>query len=77
MKGSLIAPAALMVLAACTTTGTPTAEERARCQEMARDMGLASRHNHQEERSGLASPMNSRHARCRAIARADAAAPGN
>ena len=77
MKGSVIALAAMMAVSACTTTGTVTAQERARCQEMARQMGLASPHDHQAERSGLASPMNSRHDRCRAIARADAAAGSN
>jgi len=37
-------------------------------------MGAAAPHDHQAERSGVASTMNGRHDRCRAIARADAAA---
>ena len=74
MKGSSIALAAMLALSACATTGTVTAEERARCQEMTRNMGAAAPHDHQAERSGMASPMSGRHDRCRAIARADAAA---
>jgi hypothetical protein len=77
MKRSFIALAAMMTVTACATTGTVTAQERARCQEMTRNMGLASRHDHQAERSGATSPMNNWHDRCRAIARAEAADPSN
>ena len=77
MKGSYIALAAMTALSACTTTGAVTAQERARCQEMARNMGTAAPHDHQAERSGLASPMNGQHNRCQAIARADAAVPSH
>jgi hypothetical protein len=72
MKKLLVALPAMLAISACTTTGPFTAAERARCQEMARQMSLASNHDHQAERSGMASPMNSRHDRCRAIARQDA-----
>jgi hypothetical protein len=76
MKAISIALAAMLALSACATTtaGPVTAEERARCQEMTRNMGAAAPHDHQAERSGMASPMNGRHDRCRAIERADAAA---
>lgn len=77
MKKLLIILPAMLAVSACTTTGTVTAAERARCQEMVRNMGVAAPHDHQAERSGLASPMNGRHDRCRTIAQADAAAPGN
>jgi len=76
MKAISIALAAMLALSACatTSTGPVTAEERASCQEMTRNMGAAAPHDHQAERSGVASTMNGRHDRCRAIARADAAA---
>jgi hypothetical protein len=77
MKRSLVLLPAMIIVSACATTGTVTAEERARCQEMVRNMGVAAPHDHQAERSGMASPMNGRHDRCRAIARQDAATPAH
>jgi len=72
MKKSLISLAAMLAVSACATTGTMTAQERARCQEMARTMGAEAPHDHQAERSGMASSMNGQHERCRTMAQADA-----
>jgi hypothetical protein len=66
----LSAPLAL-ALAACATTPPPvTAEERARCQHMASEMGTAPQHDHSEVKNVTGrSPMNRAHDRCREVLR--------
>lgn len=70
-----IAIAALLPLAglaACATTRTATAEERAYCARMAEEMGTRTTHDHGEMKGGPTNPMNASHQRCRQIMASDA-----
>ncbi len=53
----------IALLGGCVTA----AEERARCQEMARQMGTQTRHDHGETKGTGSSPMNQAHRRCQQI----------
>jgi hypothetical protein len=59
-------------LAACATTQTATAEERAYCAKMAEEMGTRTTHDHGEMKGGPANPMNASHQRCQQVLAADA-----
>lgn len=59
----------LMILAACATTNgaSYTAEERASCVEMEKDMGTATVHDHNAMKGMGMNPMNITHERCQEI----------
>ena len=63
----LLAAALTGCATAAQTTASATAEERARCEAMARNMGTGDRHSHTEMKGAGPDPMNAMHARCRAI----------
>ena len=63
----LLALTTAMPLAACVTTSEVTADERAYCERMERDMGVDHRHDHAEAKGRGMNPMNVTHARCRAM----------
>ncbi len=54
-------------LGACVTTREVSAEERAYCERMEREMGVDHRHDHAEAKGMGMNPMNVTHARCRAM----------
>lgn len=56
---------AALSLAACVTTTELTADERAYCERMERQMGTDHRHDHAEAKGVGMNPMNVSHARCR------------
>lgn len=64
---SIVLP--LMMLAACATTNgaSYTAEERASCVEMERDMGTGTVHDHNAMKGMGMNPMNISHKRCQEI----------
>lgn len=64
---SVMALLPITFLAGCVTAQA-TAEEHARCEEMARGMGTRTIYNGQTKGSGY-SPMNLTHRRCRQILR--------
>jgi hypothetical protein len=71
-KTMIIAVPVALLLAGCATTGPVTAEERARCAQMASAMGTDPQHDHAEVKGVQArSPMNRTHDRCREILRQD------
>ena len=55
----------LLLLGAWATTNT--AEQRASCEEMERDMGLGTTHDHAEMNGVGRNPMNLTHERCQQI----------
>ena len=58
----------LLLLAGCVTTSPEReAAERAACEEMERDMGLGTTHDHNEMRGLGRNPMNVSHERCQQI----------
>lgn len=59
----------LMMLAGCATTngGSYTAEERASCVEMEKDMGTGTVHDHNAMKGMGMNPMNITHERCQEI----------
>ena len=44
-----------------------TAEERAKCEQMSKQMGTAPPHDHGKDKTGSPSPMTTEHARCKEI----------
>lgn len=64
---TMLLSAALTGCATTNTTASAAAEERARCEAMARQMGTADRHSHSEMKGAGLDPMNAMHARCREI----------
>lgn len=44
-----------------------TAEERAKCEEMAKHMGTAPPHDHGKDKTGVPNSMTTEHARCKEI----------
>ena len=63
----VLALAMAVPLAACVTTSDVTADERAYCERMEREMGIEHRHDHAEVKGMGMNPMNVTHARCRAM----------
>lgn len=58
----------LLVLSGCvTTTPERAAAERASCEEMEKDMGLGTTHDHSAMKGMGANPMNLNHERCQQI----------
>ena len=55
----------LILLAGCVTPST--AEQRASCEEMERQMGLNTTHDHQEMKGMGRNPMNLSHERCQQL----------
>ena len=64
---TLLLGAALTACSTPKTTALATAEERARCEAMEREMGTADRHSHSEMKGTGPDAMNATHARCREI----------
>jgi len=67
---SVLAPAAL--LAACATTQTVTAEDRAYCDQMAERMSVSTTHDHAQMKGNPPNTMNASHARCQQVMRSNA-----
>lgn len=60
--------AALAVMAAWVPSAiAATAEERAECAKMAKEMGTEQRHEHSQDKGQGPSAMNMKHARCKEI----------
>ena len=57
------------LLSGCATTQVASAEERARCEEMAQRMGMSGAHSHGEVKGQPRTAMNKMHDRCRKILR--------
>ena len=55
----------LLLLGAWATTST--AEQRASCEDMERDMGLGTTHDHAAMKGAGRNPMNLTHERCQQI----------
>lgn len=58
--------ASAMLVGACATI-PPTSEELASCKQMEGEMGLATRHDHDEMKGRGMNPMNLSHKRCMEI----------
>lgn len=54
-----------------------TAEERAACEQMAKEMGLDKKHSHLEDKGQGSGPMNLTHARCKKILAEPSQSGGN
>ncbi len=66
MKTTVITFAApLILLGGCVTTAT--AEQRASCEEMERNMTTGTTHDHAEQKGKARSSMNLTHDQCRRI----------
>ena len=67
MNKRIILAAVTVMLAGCATTGekSATAEQRAKCQDMARTMGTNTPHDHGEMKGMTPNAMNQMHERCR------------
>jgi hypothetical protein len=64
----IIGLGALAVMAAWGPSAfAATAEERAKCEEMEKQMGTEQRHEHSQDKGQGPSPMNMTHARCKEI----------
>lgn len=61
-----IAAMVSMALGACATV-PPTSAEVESCRKMESDMGLGTRHDHQEMKGMGLNPMNISHSRCMEI----------
>ena len=71
MKILILAAPLALGLSACAATPAPvTAQERARCEQMAAAMGTETLHDHSEVKNATGrSPMNREHDRCREVLR--------
>ena len=58
---------AALAISACVTTPEATAEERAYCERMERDMGVHTAHDHQQMKGAGMNAMNVTHERCQRI----------
>ena len=67
MRTLLLAPIALLPLAACATTQEASAEQRAYCERMESRMGIHTTHDHQQMKGTGANAMNLTHERCQRI----------
>jgi len=67
MRTIIIASLPLLMLGGCVTTAT--AEQRAYCEQMEREMGTQSTHDHNEVRNNIPNRMNLTHNQCRQILR--------
>jgi hypothetical protein len=67
-KNYLIAFGVLAIMSGWATSGlAATAEERAKCEEMAKEMGTEQRHAHSQDKGQGRGPMNLTHAQCKKI----------
>lgn len=64
----LISTLSAALLGGCATI-TPTPTQIASCQDMERDMGLSTPHDHNEMKQAGRNPMNLSHERCQQILR--------
>lgn len=69
MRTLIIASLPLLFLGGCVTTRAATAEERAYCEQMEREMGTQTTHDHNEVRNNIPNRMNLTHDQCRRILR--------
>lgn len=68
IKSPIIGLAALAIMAAWSHSAfAATAEERAKCEEMEKQMGTEQRHEHSQDKGQGPSAMNLTHARCKEI----------
>jgi hypothetical protein len=68
IKSHIIGLGALAVMAAWVPSAfAATAEERAKCEEMEKQMGTEQRHEHSQDKGQGPSAMNMTHARCKEI----------
>ncbi len=67
-KNHIIALGVLAVMAAWVPSAfAATTEERAKCEEMEKQMGTEQRHEHSQDKGLGPSAMNMTHARCKEI----------
>jgi hypothetical protein len=63
----VISLAVLLLLPGCVTTPERMAAQKASCEEMERDMGLRTTHDHAAIKNAGENPMNLTHAQCQKI----------
>ena len=64
---SLFCLGVLAAISATAPASAATNEEKAKCEQMVKNMGAATPHDHGKEKSGAPNAMTSEHERCKTI----------